>query len=232
MVNLSAEDDDSKPKSYYASKVINYHQPVFTPGHGDYQNILPLRIVPPPPAIKTRMIAKPSPLYTEYQIPIKKTINIIKYPQQVLNPTNKYRFPATYNPFLGRNSPVNVDHPMNKLYGLYDFQANPPLGIPFKKSGKRPDMNDFMVDQDNQKIPKTENNRILNPEIIDSQHSNKKETGFPILPFAFDNFGRNSYEGILTDPFSDQTGPMGNLSPYMQNPNRILLQKELNKFIV
>ena len=218
------KNSNSNEVPFYASKVINYHQPVYMPGHGDYQNVLPLRIVPPPPAIQTRMIAKPSPLYTEFQVPIKKTINIIKYPQQVKNPTNKYRFPSTYNPYFGKKNPINVDHPLNKLYSYPNFEANPPFGVPYTSNGQRPLIEDLPVEINPENSELKKQTRILDGhEKIPATKTQTTQNKFPILPFVFDNFGTLSYEGIVTDPFADQTGPMGNLSPYLQNPNRILI---------
>ena len=107
----------SQIPTYYSNKIVNIHQPVSQPGYGDYTNIKPMFMTPPPPVVRVNDIAPMTHVYTEKEIPINKVYNIISYPMHQRNMFNEYKFKNTNSPYMGINSPSNQQHEYNYVYG-------------------------------------------------------------------------------------------------------------------
>lgn len=122
----------------YAERVINVHQPVYQPGYGNFNYIKPLHLTPAPPVVMENTIAEPTPIYNSREVKIKNRFNIIDYPMQFSNPFNYYSNARAYNPYAGPTNPMNVNHPMNMLYGPLPYQPISPLGLPFRSEGQNP----------------------------------------------------------------------------------------------
>lgn len=245
-IKSDLEDRELAGEEYYAQRVINVHQPVYQPGYGNFQQVKPLFLTPPPPVVQSNNMIQPTQVYNSRQVPIHNKVNVMNYPQQFQNMFNHYQFPQNYQQFAGQQSPMNPGHPYNMLYGPNQYQPVPAFGLPYGQMGhmggiqqmpamplqNNPNYRRALVLGDDQSSQSGQQNQIglasfQNPQEQEFQQNqianpNLINGEMPIGPIGPNGLGFNQVHGVQWNPFSAQSGPFGNMSPYSALPARKL----------
>jgi hypothetical protein len=238
------------PNEIYAERIINIHQPVYQPGYGNFQTVKPMFMTPPPPVIMENKILQPSPVYNAKEIRISKKAKVISYPMHKPNQFNYYQFPRTYNPYFGKEAPVNAYHPFNMLYGPLPYTPVGGYGLPFGPSGEQATISGELQEHRNyvpmDLIPSNVKMENQNTEEVDlslRHYANRallnagrkkgptttitREEKMPVGSFDGLGMGFNTFDGVGYDLFSAQMGPFGPSSPYAMSSERQLAQMPL-----
>lgn len=222
---------------FHSERVINVHQPVYQPGYGNYQQVRPMFMTPPPPVVLENKIIEPTPVYKSDQVKIAQKVNVISHPMQFENPFNYYVAPRIYNPYYGPDSLSNMYHPKNMIYGPLPYLAQSGYGLPFREDGGMPNL----VNQFAGVKPTVVADRIpatgFNPALRNSQklgngnrslagettgQNGKPLTPIPVGDFDLNGLGFNTMGGVAYNPFSAAGGPFGPASPYATISDRQL----------
>lgn len=234
-IKSDSEDRELKDEKFYSQRIVNIHQPVYSPGYGNYHQINPLFITPPPPVVLTNSIIRPSPIYNSREVPIKNKINVMSYPNQFPNMFNYYNFQRPVAPYFGQDASINPYHPYNLAYGSAPFTPVPAFGLPFGPAGQLPRimsqsesknsrrMNILRRNLGFQTINPQENNQNVSIRPAETLQNNENNSPYTnIGQISPEGLGYNNLFGTEFDPFTAQHGPFGNMSPYNVQPARKL----------